>query len=738
MSDQVIKRGAPLTSGTSRGPRLADRSAPGGDSLAEALRTGRLGALSNAGAILLPFLAALNWRGTDRDLFEAMPHFADDMDLTEIRKILSHLGYPTLERKTDALSDVDDRLIPCIATMADGTLYIVLARGDNGYDLIDGKTGDTLTKDELTGIAAVYVVAPEDRVEQEASRKSRASKSWIGDLIYRFSPTVWRMWAISFVLNFLALLTPLFILMIYDQVIPIGSVSVWVGLGVGLVAAFLFEAMLRFRRARMVAYVGSRLDFAIASSTFGKLLSLPANMTESVPIGDQVAKLRDFDTTRDVFTGLLITVVLDLPFVLLSFALLAVISGPIALIPVGMMALYGLLWFGMSPTLRRAVTAASRAKAVRHAFLVEAVSNMRVIKECAVEDTWAERYRDYSAASAVAQNKSAQIAFLIQTLSQALMVISGLATLTIGVSLALEGSLSLGALIASMAIIWRILSPLQSLFLSLSRLEQVRVAIKQIDSLMSIKGEAEKKQQSAGVRRAWQGDIRFHRVSLRYSATSEPAILGANFAIKPREFLAITGANGAGKSSFLRVLMGLQKPQAGQVLLDGIDVRQISPPELRTTMAYVPQIPKLFHGTIAQNLRLGNPAATDEQIQEAVELAGLTDDLKLLRDGLNTRIGDQSIWQMNAGFTQKIGLARAYAMDGPVLVLDEPANALDDRGDEALVKALEAFRYKKTIVMVSHRPSHIKLADRVLILKGGSIIEDASPADILNRGGSFV
>ncbi|GER06386.1 hypothetical protein JCM17843_06960 [Kordiimonadales bacterium JCM 17843] len=195
------------------------------------------------------------------------------------------------------------------------------------------------------------------------------------------------------------------------------------------------------------------------------------------------------------------------------------------------------------------------------------------------------------------------------------------------------------------------------------------------------------------------------------------------------------GPNGSGKSSILRLIAGLYDSQAGQVSIDGLDVRQIDPQELRQQIAYVPQQCHIFHGTVAQNLRFSNPVASDADLEEACREAGLWDDILRMPDGLETRFGDQTVWQLNAGFRQRLSLARGYLRDASIVLLDEPAQALDTAGDLALIDALQKMRGEKTVIMVSHRPSHIRLADRVLQLENGMLVQDGTPEQIYARIG---
>jgi ATP-binding cassette subfamily C protein/ATP-binding cassette subfamily C protein LapB len=492
-----------------------------------------------------------------------------------------------------------------------------------------------------------------------------------------------------------------------------------------------FDMALKLVRSRLIAFVGARIEHIISVSTFQKILRLPASMTESAPLGDQVAKVRSFDSLRDIFTSVLVTIGLELPFVVIFLAVIGILALPLLIVPVIMIGVYAVIWLVLAPRLRDTVKNASQVKARKHSFLVETISNMRTIREASVEDIWTDRYRNISADSALAHHSTAQISFLFQTLGQSVMFGAGLATLALGVNLAISGALSIGELIASMALVWKVLSPIQNLFLTFARAEQIRVSVDQVNSLMKIREEQGRSKQSSGVIRSWQGGLKFNRVSLRYNAQAEPALLGVNFEVAPGEFLAVSGSNGSGKSSILRVFLGLQAPQGGQVTLDGVDIRQIAPPELRTAMSYVPQQTKLFHGTIAQNLRLGNPTARNSEMYEACELAGVLEDIEALQNGFETRVGDQNIWQMNSGLRQRLALARAYIADAPVILMDEPAHALDDKGDAVLMKTLQKLKHNKTIVMVSHRPSHLKLADKLILLNQGIVTDMGAPDKIM-------
>lgn len=727
MSETIAKTSFSKTGG----PRL---SAGGMDQLADALRAGRYGAFeakSPIAATLFPLLKALDWRGNLRELFEAMPHFANSLNVPDLRNILASLGYKTHSKKLKSLDDLDPRLLPCVVITGGGKPYVLFDKSDRGYAAFGGVEADKLYLDGRRGNYTALLIA--QHPVEEKKKKAKSDDSWFGSVVRRFKPIIGRLLIITFFINILALAVPIYIMSLYDQVIPLKATDILLGLSAGVGMALFFDVTLRLLRVRLIAFMGARIEHIVGIAAFSKILNLPPSMTEAAPLGDQVAKIRDFDTLRDVFASLLASVGLDLPFVLIFLIVLGSFAGSLALVPIVMILLYVAIWAFLVPPLRRSVKEASRIKAQRHSFLVEAITNMRTIKEASVERVWSQRFREISATAALAHHKSTQYSFMFQTLGQTVMMGSGLATLAYGIDLALNAEITMGTLIAAMAITWKILSPIQNLFLTFARAEQTKVAIAQIDNLMKLKEEKASNKQASGVERAWIGGINISRVSLRYSANAEPALLGVSFPIAPGEFVAISGPNGSGKSSILRVLLGLHRPQAGQIRLDGVDTRQISPRELRNTIAYVPQQPSLFHGTIAQNLRLGNPIASDEDIELACARAGVWDDILALKDGLTTRVGDQNIWQMNSGLRQRLALARAYVADAPILLLDEPAHALDDKGDQALMVALKELRGTKTIIMVSHRPSHLKLADKLVRFERGTIAKIGTPEQVLAR-----
>ncbi len=701
------------------------------DRLEQILQSGELGefrAISDIAACLMPLLSALGWHGNPRQLAEALPHFADSLDIVDLRNVLANLNYVTRPAEL-SFQDLDPRLLPCLFVPHQGAAMVVLEGLEGGYQVFDGATSEVGFKPAAAMPGIAFFVAPQD---SEGEGERRPLDDWFRSVALRFRGLVYQMLGVTFLNSVLALAVPLFIMTVYDRVIPSRSFSTLGFLFAGVLLALGIDAALRILRSRILAYVGARIDVILGAAALQQILHLPVVMTERATIGAQVSRLKQFEAVREFFTGPLAGVFLELPFLVIFIAVIAVIAGPLAWIPVILTAVFLFAAFAIVPSMRAAVAESGEARARRQSFAIEMISNMRAIKQCALERTWSGRYREIAAKAALANYRTSRISVFVQTLSQTLMFAAGIATATIGALLVLDGAMTVGALIATMALVWRVLSPLQVGFLSLTRLEQVKLGLKQMNQLMRLKLEREPGRIGSGLR-SFKGEVAFRRASLRYTADSEPALFGLNFTIKPGEMVAIAGANGVGKSSVLKLIAGLYQPQAGAVMIDGIDLRQLDVGELRTSIGYVPQTCHLFHGTIAQNLRLANPIASDAELAQAALDAGLLEDILSLPEGFETRLTDQVQRQLPRGLKQKIILARAYVTQASIYLFDEPAYHLDSAGDTALKRKLQQLRGRATVFIVTQRPSHMRLADRLIVLDSGMVALAGHPEAVLAK-----
>jgi ATP-binding cassette subfamily C protein/ATP-binding cassette subfamily C protein LapB len=690
---------------------------------------GGFAASSDLASCLVPLLRALHWMGDPRHVAEALPHFADDLDITGLRNTMANLNYSSRPERV-RLNRIDPRLLPCLFVPDRGAAMVVQAIENGAVTAYDGGTGTEGPVSRPARGGTAYFFTPLEGEDQGAAARQRTG--WFAMMARRFRGLVWRMLAITAILNLLALATPLFVMGVYDKVVGARALDTlgWFAVGVGI--AIGFDTLLRGVRARMLAYVGGRLDAIVGNAVFQRILYLPPSFTERATIGAQVARIKDFESVREFFTGPLASTFLEMPFMIVSVIVLAILGGWIAVVPLFTLVGFLVLGLVMIPVVRRNVTESARAGSRRQEFLVEVTTKMRALKQAGAEAVWLNRFRAISARAATASFRTAQAQNLVQTLSHILVVVSGVAAMTLGVSGVLGGGMTAGALIASMILVWRVLSPMQTVFMSLSRFEQIRASIRQINTLMTLALEREPSAMVNPLRRL-RGRVVFSRVSLRYTPSADPALVGVSFVAEPGEVVVITGPNGSGKSTIFKLITGLYRIQAGSVRIDDKDIRQLDPVELRHAIAYVPQQPTFFYGTIAQNLRLVEPTASDADLHWALEQAGALEDVRALPEGLNTRIGDGRSELLTASLRQQLNLARAYLKRAPVYLFDEPVNGLDFDGDRRFMDTVRQMRTHATVFIITHRPSHLDLADRVLVMESGYLRLSGAPDEVRAR-----
>lgn len=682
---------------------------------------------SPAGACLMPLLSAIGWSGESRHLFEALPHFDSIEDVEGLRAALCRLNLQTVPRRT-APAALPDTLMPCLFAYADGGVFVLVEKDAAGQVLaFDGaaRRFRYLASDTPAGTAF-----PVDREENRPERSAGSGRPWFEDVLSRFRATIVTLVLLSLVMNALSMLLPVYVMNVYDKVIGTGSIATLLSLLGGIAIAIVAEMRLRRIRTEALAFLGARFESLVSIGVVQQLLYFPVSMTESVSAGNQITRLKQFESVRDAFSGPLGATLLDLPFVLLFCAGVFVIGGPLGWIPLVMvLALLGLGAFA-TPVSNRLIAKAGEARTRNRNAMMELTHKHGSLREVAAESVWIGRYKDVAAEHFRRQFKAQQFNSTIQTAGQALVMSAGVAAMFFGAHMVLAGDLSIGALIAVMALVWRVLAPLQAAFMSLNRLSQMVQSIGQINRMMKLPIERSPGQLPT-IFRDLKGAVELAQVSFRYSPRGEPVLRGVSLSVQPGEIVAVTGGSGAGKSTLLKTVAGLYKPQAGAVLVDGLDLRQINAGELRARIGIAPQYHDFFYGTLLQNIRLAHPGAERGEVERLLEELGAGHILAELPEGLDTRLGGDHAAVLDESFRQQLSLARAFIKSAPVYLLDEPGRNLDRAADEALIRYLARLRGRSTVLMVTHRPSQMRLADRLVVMRMGQIVADGPPGKVL-------
>lgn len=684
--------------------------------------------VSEMAACLRPLLEALDWRGDSRAFAEALPHHVDDLTRAGLCEAMAHLGYSSQSVRSN-LAQLDARMIPCLFVPESGS-PLVIVRIEGRYALaFDSGARKTHHIDLAHGPGTAYFFRRDaEALSAPASQSARGP--WIKQLLARFGGQWKALIAVSFAANLLALVVPLFTLALYDSIIPSGSLPTLGMIAIGMVLLLGFEFAFLHVRGEILSFVGARVDFLISSGVFKRLLDLPPAQTEQAQLGAQISRLRDLHALRSIFTGPVCVALLDLPFALIFLVATMVIGGWLVLVPVVAGGLYALAAVALHRRFKVKLRTAAQAGADYQSFLVETATKTRAIKQTGLNQAWVNRHRHLSARAVAEGYGITRLANSTEAFAESLKLAAGVLTLLFGILAAIDNNLSVGALIASMALVWRTLSPFQLLFLGAIKLEQARNSIHSINALMALEPERNATV-ATRTRKSFAGRVTLTQVSFRFRPDRDPAVLGLNVDVKPGELIAVTGPSGAGKSTMLKLILGMYAPQMGSVHLDGLNLRQLNPVQLRQSLSYLSHSPSLFHGTVAQNIRLALPTASDNRIAEAALEAGVFDEIMALPQGFDTWLDSDGMRHMPEGLRQRIALARTFVRESPIVLLDEPDNALDRQGDEALAAAIRERKGRCTILMVTHRPSHIRLADRVLLFERGVIRAIGSPEKIL-------
>ena len=675
------------------------------------------------GRCLMPLLTAMRWTGDLRHLAEALPHFNNSLDNVAFRNVMGHLGYGNEAVELQGQT-VDPRVLPCLFVDYNGNPLVLTSVQGTRVVALDMASGQDMMLPASKLYGTVYFFTPLDPARQQA-----AQGQWFKKVISRFHGLVWALLGQSLIINLLSLGVPLFTMSVYDKVISTGDMGMLVAFLCGVLIVIAGDEVLRELRSKASAYVGARISYIVTTAVFERTLLLPLGLTERASIGSQLARFKDLESFRDFFGGGIAAILIDLPFVVIYLIVLIMLGGVVALVPVVALSVFALVVVAAMPVVRRRVSGSGRSVTLRQEFVVETLLKMRSIRYAGMETAWKDRFCDICAQAAMAGYESSLLTGVLAALSQAMVVLSGMATMVVGVYQVLQNNMTAGALIASMMVVWRILAPMQTGFSLIQRIEQTRSSIRQLEALASFRTESDSRPAS-GAGLALRGAVTFSRVSLRYSNDADPALLGVSFEAQPGEVIAIVGADGAGKSTVLKLIAGLYAPQAGNVMIDDLDIRQMDPIELRKSIGYAPQVPQLFFGTIAQNLRLAQPNASEVDLRHSLALAGVWDEVAALPRGLDTRVGDAATNRISTSLAQGISLARAYLKKSPILLLDEPVTGLDFEGDRCFREFVEAMRGKATIFIVTHRPSHLSLADQIVVLEKGAVRAVGPAAEI--------
>lgn len=666
---------------------------------------------------LCKLVLALNPGIKKLDVSEALPYGIESLDRVGLLNTMANLGYGAKTIRS-GVNDIDPRLMPClfIPDFAPDAPGVILEPGKIFHSL-KNTTRKINRNSKLSGEVIFFQMINEALEQTSKPTRQGTGYDWFRALMQRFHGTIGHIFLAGLVLNLIGLSTPLFIMLVYDRVISSHAPDVLPFLALGVGIAILAEWVLRYVRSKSLSWLGGRLDNIVSNWIFQHLLHLSPSYIEWASVPSQVARIKTFESIRDFFSGAVFMSVLELPFMVFALLVIGLIAGPLVLVPIGASMLYALLFLIVWRRVRVVIRNAARASSLRQQFSLETFEKAEAIRANGLGNLWSAKFRELSGREALAQFHLGWLGAIGETLANSLTIISAVAVVGFGVSLVWAGTMTTGALVATMILVWRVLGPFYSLCTMIPRLEQLRNSVRQVNTLMDIDTET---MTAIGLARPGrlQGGISFDNAALRYNANDQPVFSELSFNARPGQIIAITGENGSGKTSLLKLIKGMYPPSDGSVRVDGFDIRQLNPHDLRRNIAYIPQSPDFFHGTIAENLRFGNPLANDGEIQQALGQAGILNDITQLPAGLNTMLCDDHGITLSSSLSIQLSMVRAYLQEAPILLIDELPNSLltGDTG-RFLQDSLIRNRGRQTVFMVTYREDFLRMADCIVFLR---------------------
>lgn len=645
----------------------------------------------------------------------------------EILLAAKQLGLQAKPVKT-TIERLDRTPLPAMAVDAEGG-YFILARFDADKVLIHDPRAErpqVLARDELLARWTGGLILFTSRASL-IGEMAKFDFSWFVPAVVKYRKLLGEVLLVSFVLNLFALVTPLFFQVVMDKVLVHRGLTTLDVIAVGLLVVSIFEVVLSGLRSYVFAHTTSRIDVELGARLFRHLLHLPLGYFQARRVGDSVARVRELENIRAFLTGNAITVVLDVFFSVVFIGVMLFYSGWLTLVVLASLPLYFGVALLLTPLLRARLHEKFNRGAENQAFLVETVTGIDTLKSMAVEPQMQRRWDAQLAAYVSAGFRSATLSTLAHESTNLIGKLVTVGTLWLGAKLVIEGQLTVGQFIAFNMLAGRVAQPIMRLAQLWTDFQQTGISVQRLGDILNAPTEA------AGAKSSLPpvaGRVTFDQVRFRYRPDAPEVLKGIDLDIRPGEVIGIVGRSGSGKSTLTRLIQRLHVPESGRVLIDGIDLALAEASSLRRQIGVVLQENVLFNRSIRENVALADPGAPLEQVIAAAKLAGAHEFILELPEAYDTVVGEHGA-TLSGGQRQRIAIARALMNTPRILIFDEATSALDYESERIIQQNMQAICQGRTVIVIAHRLSAVRHADRILVMDRGQIVETGTHAELL-------
>ncbi|HLO86197.1 MAG TPA: type I secretion system permease/ATPase [Nostocaceae cyanobacterium] len=566
------------------------------------------------------------------------------------------------------------------------------------------------------------------------SKQEKFNLSWFIPAVWKYRGLLGEVLLASFTLQLLGLTTPLITQVIIDKVMVQESLPTLDVMAIALLFVAIFESILGILRLFIFTHTARRLDLSLSAQLFRHLMRLPLAYFESRRVGDTVARVQELEQIRQFLTGTALTVILDSVFAVVYLALMFYYNIPLTFVALAVLPLFATLTLIATPILRNWLNETFNRNADSQSFLVETVTGIHSVKAHAAEPVIRERWEGLFARFIRTGFKASTTSNISSNIGDFLTNFSTLLILWFGAKLVIDHKFTVGQLVAFQMLSGRVTGPLLRLVQLWQNLQQVLLSVDRIGDILNAAPEAESG--TGLVLPTLKGQVSFEQVFFRYRPNTEPVLKGISFHVEPGQFVGIVGRSGSGKSTLSKLLQRLYQIESGRILIDGFDIKSADLASLRQQIGVVLQEDFLFNGSILENITLGNPDITAEQVVEAARLAVADDFISQLPYGYETNVGERGT-ALSGGQRQRIALARLFLSSAPILILDEATSALDSETEQQVLQNLQKVSANRTVFLIAHRFAPLKRADLIVVLEQGVIAERGKHADLLQQKGLY-
>lgn len=571
-------------------------------------------------------------------------------------------------------------------------------------------------------------IQPEHAFDNQPTAAIPRTRSWFKDTLKLSKFLYLDSVVASFIINIIAIATPLFVMNVYDRVVPNQATStLWV-LAIGISVAFIFDLILKVLRGICLDLAGKKTDLIVSAALFERLLGMKMKVRPD-RVGGFAQNFQEYQSVREFLSSLTLTTLIDFPFTLLILLVIAIIGGPLAFIPLLCYPIALLVNWVIQKPLMTQVHKTYRLATERQAMLVETVTGLDAIKVNNAQSERQYQWEQIIGQLSKLEMRVKSLSYVAVNFTAWIQQIGGVALIVAGVYSIIAGNLSMGGLIACYLLSRRAVMPIGQFCSLITRYQRAKMTKATIDRMMDLEQEVQEGEVPLK-RETLSGAIEFRDVSFRYPQNQYLSLNGVSLKIEPGEKVGIIGRSGSGKSSLAKLLVGFYQPDSGTILIDGIDARQLDVNDVRHNIGYAPQDIHLFSGTLRDNLLTGAGYADDETMIRAATIAGVHEFARRHPSGYNMQVGERGM-NLSGGQRQAVALARALLLDPPILLMDEPTSSMDNTSEDLIKKALTPMVSNKTLLLVTHRASLLTLVDRLIILDNGKIIADGAKESVM-------